>query len=81
LAWTSTYKSYYYKITILQNKTFKIIGGEKWNDRATPFYAKLNIVKLADLIEFEKACFIFKHKTPKLPPPFDIYFVPARNVH
>jgi len=37
--------------------------GEKWNDRDTPFYAKLKFLKLADLIEFEKACFIFKHKT------------------
>jgi len=53
----------------LQNKAVKINGGGKWNHRATPFYAKLKIRKLADLVEFEKACFIFKHKTQKLPPP------------
>ena len=37
LAWSATYKSYYNKIVILQNKTVKIIGGDKWNDRGTPF--------------------------------------------
>ena len=44
LAWSATYKSYYNKTTILQNKAVKIIVGGKWNDRATPFYAKLNIL-------------------------------------
>ena len=29
LAWSSTYKSYYYKISILQNKAFKNVGGGK----------------------------------------------------
>jgi len=83
-AWTFTFKSYYHKITTLQNKTVKIIGGGKWNYRAvTPFYeyAKSKILKLVDLVEIEKACFIFKHKTQKLPPSFDIYFVPAFNIH
>ena len=37
LAWSATYKSYYNKIAILQIKAVKIIGGGKWNDRATPF--------------------------------------------
>ena len=59
LAWSATYKSYYNKIAILQNKAVKIIGGGKWNDRTTPFCAKLNILKLNDLIHLEKACFLF----------------------
>ena len=42
MAWSSTFKSYYSKIAILQNKAVKILGGSKWNDRATPFYATLN---------------------------------------
>ena len=74
LAWSATYKSYYNKITILQNKAVKIIGGGKWNDRATSFNAKLNILKLNDLIHFEKACFLFKHKFHKLPCVFNNYF-------
>ena len=79
--WRGTYKSYYNKIAILQNKAVKIIGGGKWNDRATPFYAKLNILKLNDLIHFEKACFLFKGKFHKLPCVFNNYFNFTRNTH
>ena len=81
LAWSATYKSYYNKIAIPQNKAVKIIGGGKWNDRATPFYAKLNILKLNDLIHFEKACFLFKHKFHKLPCVFNNYFNFTSNTH
>ena len=72
LAWSANYKSYYNKIAI---------GGGKWNDRATPFYAKLNILKLNDLIHFEKACFLFKHKFHKLPCVFNNYFNFTSNTH
>ena len=81
LAWRATYKSYYNKIAILQNKAIKIIGGGKWNNRATPFYAKLNILKLDDLIHFEKTCYLFKFKSHKLPCVFNIYFNSTSNTH
>ena len=81
LACSATYKSYYYKLAILQNKAVKIIGGGKWNDRATPFYAKLKILKLNDLIHFEKAFFLFKHKFHKLPCVFNNYFNFTSNTH
>ena len=81
LAWTATYKSYYDKITVLQNKAVKIISGGKWNDRATPFYAKLNILKFDDLIHFEKACFLFKHKSHKLPCVFNNCFNSTSKTH
>ena len=81
LAWSATYKFYYNKITTLQNKAVKIISGGKWNDRATPFYAKLNILKLDDLIHFEKTCFLFKHKFHKLPCVFNNYFNFISNTH
>ena len=71
----------YNKIAILQNKTVKIIGGVKWNDRATPFYATLNILKFDDLIHFEKACFLFKYKPHKLPCVFNNDFNCSSNSH
>ena len=55
------------KLSILQNKSVKIIGGGSYNDRATPFYTKLGILKLADLVKFEKALFVFKFKMKSLP--------------
>ena len=81
LAWSATYKSYYNKIAIPQNKAVKIIDGGKWNDRVMPFYAKLNILKLDDLIHFEKACFLFKHKFYKLPCIFNNYLNFTSNTH
>ena len=50
VAWGSTFPSYIEKLIILsyQNKTVKLIGGGNYLDRATPYYSKLNILKLPD---------------------------------
>ena len=81
LAWSATYKSYYNKIVVLQNKAVKIVSGGKWNDQATPFCATLNIRKLNDFIHFEKACFPFKYKSNKLPCKFNNYFKYSSNTN
>ena len=83
LAWSSTYKTFFKKLStgILQNKSVKIIGGECCYDRATPFYAKLGILKLADLVKFEKALFVFKFKMKTLPAQFSKYFCEVSSVH
>ena len=70
LAWSSTYKSYQSKISILQIKAVKIVGGGKWNDKSTPFYANLNILKLSDLVQLHEATFVFNFKSNKLPSTF-----------
>ena len=41
----------------------------------------LNILKLDDLIHFENACFLFKHKFHKLPCVFNNYFNFTSNTH
>ena len=46
--WGSTYPTYSMKISTLQNKVVKLVGGGVFQDRATPFYYKLNIPKLTD---------------------------------
>ena len=69
------------KVAILQNKSVKIISGGKWNDEATPFYAKLNILKLNDMIHFEKACFLYKYKFNKLQCIFNNYFNYTSNTY
>ena len=35
--WGSTFKSYLKKLNTLQNKAVKILAGESWRERATPF--------------------------------------------
>ena len=53
--WGTTYPSYFAKLSTLQNKVVKIVGGGKIFDRATPFYTKLNIPKHLDLYTVEIA--------------------------
>jgi len=63
IAGSSTNKTYLKKLSILQNKAVKIVEVGKYFDRATPFYSNLKILKLEDLMMFEKAIFVFKSKT------------------
>ena len=77
---SSTFKSYL-KLSILQNKAVKIVGGGKYYDRATQFYAKLRILKLVDIIFFEKALFVFKFKMKMLPDQFNNYLTEASHAY
>ena len=81
IVWGSTFKSYVNKLSTLQNKAVKIIGGAKSNDRATPYFSKFNILKLSDLIMFEIATFTYKSKNNLLPLTFQNYFSNTCNVH
>ena len=81
LALSSTYKTFCKKLSILQNKSVKIIGGGSYYDRATPFYTKLGILKLADLVKFKKAIFVLKFKMKTLPAQFSKYFCEVSSVH
>ena len=74
------YKTFFKKLSILQNKFVKIIGGGSYYDRATSFYAKLGILKLADSVKFEKALFVFKFKMKTLPAQFSKYFCEVSSV-
>ena len=47
--WGSTHKSDLSKLQTLENKAVKIIGGDKYMDLATPFYSKLNVLKIPEL--------------------------------
>ena len=59
LIWSSTFKSYLRKLIVLQNKALRIIGGAKWNERASPYYLKFKILKQSVMFKFESAVFTF----------------------
>ena len=48
VVWGSTFPSYLKKLNSIQDKAVKLIGGGNYLDRATPYYSKLNILKLPD---------------------------------
>ena len=81
ITWSSTFKTYLKKVSILQNKAVKIVGGGNYYDRATPFYSKLRILKLVDMVFLEKALFMFKFKMKMLPDQFSNYFMKTCQVY
>ena len=66
ITWSSTYKTNLKKLATLQNKAVKIVGNGRWNDRATPYFAKLKILKLQNLVKLETAAFVYDYKSGKL---------------
>ena len=81
ITWISTFKTYLKKLSIIQNKAVKIVGGGNYCDRATPFYSKLRILKLVDMVFLEKALFMFKFKMKMLPDQFSNYFMKTCQVY
>ena len=73
LIWSSTFHSYYNKIITLHNKPIKNVCGGKWSDRTIPYYSKLKVLKLQDLIQLE-TIFVFKFENQKLPSTFNNFF-------
>ena len=80
--WGSSYPTYLMKISTLQNKVVKLVGGGAFRDRATPFYYKLNIQKLTDLykIEISKLMYSIVHRPRYLPNNFPKYFEKACKI-
>ena len=82
VTWGSTYPTYLMKISTLQNKVVKLIGGGAFQDRATPFEYKLNIPKLTDLykIEISKLMYNIVHRPRHLPNNFSKYIEKACKI-
>ena len=81
VAWGSTFPSYIEKLNILQNKAVKLIGGGNYLDRATPYYSKLNILKLPDLYKLEIAKFVHRFMHNTLPQSFSNFFAKVGQVN
>ena len=82
VTWGSTYPSYLMKLSTLQNKVVKLIGGGTFQKRATPFYYKLNIPILIDLykIQISKLMYNIVHRPRYLPNNFSKYFEKACKI-
>ena len=65
--WDSTHPFYLKKLITLQNKAVKLIGGGLYNDKASPFYSHLKILKLPYLYKLEIGKFVNAHFQNRLP--------------
>ena len=72
--WGSTHPSYLKKLVTLQNKAVKLIGGGLYNDKASPFYSQLKILKLPYLYKLEIGKFVDAHFQNCLPLNISNYF-------
>ena len=81
IAWGNTYPSNLQSLYILQKKSVRIITFFKFDERSSPLFKRLNIIKLFDLVTFYIALFIFKFRNNILPPVFDSFFIPVCNIH
>ena len=77
----NTYPSNLQSLYILQKKCVRIITFSKFDERSSPLFKRLNIIKLFDLVTFYIALFIFKFRNNILPPVFDSFFIPVCNIH
>jgi len=76
----STFAIYLAKLSSVQNKAVKLIGGETFYDNATPFYSKLNALKLSDLYNLETGKLIHRFVHNLLPPFFTDYFKRSSDI-
>ena len=81
IAWVGTYRTTLQPLFILQKKALRIITFTSFNDHSSPLFKDLRVVKLFDIIALQLAVFMYKFHNKLLPPVFDHYFNPVRNVH
>ena len=79
-AWGSTLPSYLKKLITLQNKAVKLIGGGLYNDKASPFYSQLKVLKLSYLYKLEIGKFVNAHFQNRFPLNIFNYFTLTSNI-
>ena len=68
-------------INLLQKKAIQIISFAQYDAHTLPIFAKLNIIKLSDLISLRNCLFIYKHFFSEAPSVFSHVFNLASNTH
>ena len=79
--WASTYKTHLSKLKRLQNKAVRLIFRLPLSEKITPFYLKLNLLKLDDLYLFEISKIMYQHKHKMIPDHFTDYFCNTTKNH
>ena len=88
VVWESTFPSYLKTLNSIQNQAVKLIGGGNYIDRATPYYSKLNVLKLSDLYQLKTAKFVYRFMhntlvitiTITIPQSFSDFYVKVRDI-
>ena len=81
ICWGNTYDNHLKRFIIFQNKVAKIVADGQRHDHVTPFYHRLQILKLKDLYKYEVAKLMHKNSRKKLPNRLNCHFTPVRAIH
>jgi len=81
LIWGATPKSCLKHLSVLQSKAIELIGNGRYREHVTPYYRKLNILKLSDLYHYETAKFMYLVLKNNFPPKLKYFFNYVNSVH
>ena len=70
-----------HRVTLLQKKAMRIISFVSFDVHTLPIFAKLNIIKLPDLISICNCLFIYEHFLNKSSSVFSNVFILTSNIH
>ena len=81
LIWGYACKSYLNTSQLSQNKAMRTITKERLFDRITPFYRRLQVLKINDLHQLKAAKFMDQFLDKSFPESFEKYFTCTNFVH
>ena len=65
----------------LQKTAIRLIVNIPRREKSTPYFKKLNILKLPDLYSMSVSIFMYNYLNNNLPEIFSDYFILAKNIH
>ena len=75
----STYKSHLEKLSSLQNKAIRAVGGAECNESSSPLYYKFKVLKFHVVYKYELAKFMYYVQNKTLPTPLMNFFDDVKN--
>ena len=82
MVWGSTYKTNINPLVVLQKRTVRILSFDKFDAHTTdPLFARLNILKLHDIIFLYTAWFMYQFSKSSLPKAFHNFFTRTNTGH
>ena len=79
IIWGSTHKSHLEKLTSLQNKAIRAVGGAGWNESSSPLCYKFKVLKFHDIYKYELAKLMLYVQNKTLPTPLLKIFDDVKN--
>ena len=79
IIWGSTYKSHLEKLSSLQNKAIRAVGGAEWKQSSSPLDYKFKVLKFHRICKYEFAKFMHHVQNKTLPTPLMNFFDDVKN--